>query len=207
MGDSRFLQGAWCSNFEELTGCVHRLRYGCYDLPEETLRLEGEGSDLYLWTTTTVGEEHARAFLPIEARRAEVLARDNLGGAALTRMRHGEGEVLFLAYPWERYLAEQHAGVGNGTAFELYRLLAARAGLAPTVRASDPGVQLRLVEVEGEERPLLWVLNHRWEPAYVTLDTPGGEAVFGLEDPLPEGSQPLELGPKEVAVYRLARAP
>jgi hypothetical protein len=201
-GDHDFHQGAWCPIFEELTGCRHLLRYGCYDLPDEITRLEG--ADLNLAVSTTVGGPYPRAFLPIEPRTAEVLARDGRDRPALTEVAQGEGRLLFLAYPLEYYLGEQSMTLGESNAFALYRLLARRAGLAPPVTSTDPGVQLRLVGTRGT--PLLWVINHRWESTTTAIDSPGGVPVHGAELPLDEGSTSLGLAPKQVAVFRLARS-
>jgi hypothetical protein len=200
-GDQGFQQQAWCHNFAELTGCRHLLRYGCYDLPEELATLEGAGLRLRASTTGASGP-FSRAYLPIDPAPAEVLARDERGQAALTRVAHGAGQVIFLNHPWEHYLAEQAGGTDDGAAFDLYRLLATRAALRPSVRASDGRVQLRVVRA-SDGADLLWVTNHAWQHVTTTIDSPGGISLHGTEVPLSEGSGAVTLGPKQVAVYRL----
>jgi len=199
-GDQSFQHQAWCHNFTELTGCRHLLRYACYDLPEEHAALEGAG--LQLHACTTGGRPYPRAYLPIDPVRAEVLAHDERGRPALTRVAHGSGQAIFLNHPWEHYLAEQAGGTDDGAAFDLYRLLATRAALRPSVRASDGRVQLRVVRA-SDGADLLWVTNHAWQHVTTTIDSPGGAPVHGTEEQLSEGSCAVTLAPKQVAVYRL----
>ena len=192
-------QGAWCHTFPELTGCRHRLRYGCADLPQDRTRVAGRGLTLEL--DTHVGAPYPRSYLPIEPLTAEVLARDSRGRPALTRVDQGRGEVVFFNHPWEYYLAEQHRGFAHG-AGPLYAMLARQAGIAPRVRCEDAGVQARLV---GKGRStLLWLINHGWDPLAAAVDSPGGEPYFGGGARLGEGVRSVELMPKQVLIYRLA---
>jgi endo-1,4-beta-mannosidase len=197
-GDDPFLQGAWCQLMPELTGCEHQLRYATYDLPEDPFQLHGQG--LPLTVATTTGPPCRRSYLPIEPRGAQILARDGRGAPALVRNPVGQGQVLFLNHPLEYYLSELPDAGDTGV--EIYRLAARTAGLEPAVRSDNGQVQLRSVEVDGA-RPLLWVVNHGWEPAAVSLDAPEAEPIFGADCPLLDGSQTLHLDPKQVAVYRL----
>jgi endo-1,4-beta-mannosidase len=202
-GDYDFHQGAWCQLFPELTGCTHRLRYGVVDLPAERAALRGDG--VQFESRTDVGPPCARAFLPIEPiplRNTEVLARDDEGRPALTRVRHGAGQVFFLAYPWEYYLAEQHGVNRDNPAHQLYRRLAREAGIASPVICEHPSVQARLSR--SQQGSVLWLFNHDWIDVCAELDTPGGTALHGATEALPEGRSRLSLGPKQVAVYQLA---
>ncbi|MBK8480436.1 MAG: hypothetical protein IPL40_04575 [Proteobacteria bacterium] len=206
-GDYNFHQGAWCSNFEELTGCRHALRYGCFDLPDDELLLRGDGLALAL--ATKVGARpYPRAVLPIEPLSGHgtvVLAHDQRGRPALTRKRHGAGQMLLLHCPLEYYLAEQSDINARDQSEALYGLLAAAAGLQPTLRSSDPLVQLREVETT-DGAPLLWVLNRSWEARAPLIDSPGGGALTIGAPALHAGQTRLALAPKQVAVYRLAGA-
>lgn len=206
-GDYNFHQGAWCSNFEALTGCRHHLRYGCFDLPDDRLVLHGERLALAC-NTNVGGRPYPRALLPLEplaGHGTEVLARDQAGRPALTRKRHGAGRVLLLHCPLEYYLAEQADINERDDSESLYRLLATEAGLGSALRSSDPLVQLRQVETT-QGPPLLWVMNRSWRARETYLDTPGGRALLGGTPALREGTTRLPLAPKQVAVYRLAGA-
>jgi endo-1,4-beta-mannosidase len=204
-GDYSYHQGTWCQLFTELTGCTHQLRYGVPDLPTKRVALRGAG--LSLASRTDVGAPFPRAFLPIEPvalRNTEVLARDDAGRPALTRVRHGAGQVFFLAYPWEYYLAEQHGVNRENPAHHLYRRLAREAGIVSPVICEHPSVQARVCQ--SPQGRVLWLFNHDWIDVRADLDTPGGTALHGAVEALREGRSQVTLGPKEVAVYQLAPA-
>jgi hypothetical protein len=121
-GDHTFHMGAWCPIFEELTGLRHRLRYGCFDLPDERFALKGPAA-----LSVPTGLAHAAApqslaRLPVELAGARALAVDGEGRPALTVHTLGAGRVMFLTHPVERYLANLNDGsarewhrLGNGT--------------------------------------------------------------------------------------------
>jgi endo-1,4-beta-mannosidase len=188
-GDFDHHQGMWIHNFEELTGARHALRYGVPERPPEIVTLEGSG--LVLATATGGSGPFPRAFLPIEAAGAEVVLRDLAGRPALVRNRLGRGQVCFLAYPWEHYLAEQPDINGRDASHVLYAWLADAAGLAPRYRSPDPRVHLRVVE-DGRD-DLVWVFNRSWAPVAVDLDLPGAREAT--------------LTPKEVRVLRVKARP
>jgi endo-1,4-beta-mannosidase len=213
-GDLSFLQGMWIHNFEELTGARHALRYGVPEQPPEVATLVGDG--LTLATATGGSGPFARAFLPIEALGAEVVLRDLAGRPALVRNRLGRGQVFFLAWPWEHYLAEQADVNERDASHTLYARLAAAAGIEPRYRSPDPRVQLRVVEqlprrvpirAAAAGRPprrapnraaasvsrddLVWVFNRSWSPVAVDLGLPG--------------ARDLTLAPKDVRVLRVRR--
>jgi len=198
MGDDGFLHGAWCHLFEELTGCRHQLRYGCLDLPQDPLVLQGSGLSI---EQPIAGSLCGRAYLPVAPAGADLLATDGAGKPALLRARIGAGRVVFLNHPLELYIGEQ-AQAHLGAAVQLYRMIAAEAGLAPPIHASDPVVQLRFVEVDDGD-PLLWIMHHGWDPVSVTVDAPAAQPLYGSATPLSDGSQTLQLAPKQVAVYRV----
>jgi hypothetical protein len=174
-GDHLFHQGAWCASFERLTGCRHRLRYGCFDAPPPLLSLDGVLADLPPLPTGVVearGAERASlAYLPIEpieSGGASVLSRDKEGRPMLVEHRIGQGRVLFCAAPLEHYAAARPDATQRGLS-ALYRFLATRAGVP------DP-LSLRTMDVADAERltvkslsvgghALLAVMNRSWEPA------------------------------------------
>jgi endo-1,4-beta-mannosidase len=204
-GDHTFHQGVWCQNFAELTGCRHDLRYACYDLPPPELSLQGNGLSIDI--RTHVGQQpHRRAFLPIggiAGDSTEIIARGEPGNAvALTSRRHGTGQVFFCAFPLEYYLAEQAEVNESDRSEQLYRMLAARAGIERKAQADAPFVQTRTAR--DKDGTLLWLLNHAWSTQVTQLDSPAGTAIYGTNESLQEGRHSLELGPKQVQVYRLA---
>ena len=200
-GDYNFHQGPWAHLFTELTGCRHRLRYACYDLPEDETHISGAG--LALSTHTGGGEPYPRAYLPLDPVEASVLARDSSGRPALVRKRHGAGQVFFLNHPWEYYLSQQANINEQDASYQLYDWLAQEAGVQRLVRCSEAAVQARVVNTP--EAPLLWLINHAWRPMTTSVRSPGGVPIHGAAAPLDAGSCYVELQPKQVAVYRLVR--
>jgi endo-1,4-beta-mannosidase len=188
-GDYDHHQGMWIHNFEELTGARHGLRYGVPECPPEVATLVGDG--LTLATVTGSSGPFSRAYLPIEPLGAEVVLRDLAGRPALVRNRLGHGQVFFLAYPWEHYLAEQPDINERDASHALYAHLAAAARLSPRYPSPDPRVQLRIVE-DGRD-DLVWVFNRSWSPLAVDLDLPGGRDAT--------------LAPKQVRVLRVRARP
>jgi endo-1,4-beta-mannosidase len=187
-GDSPFLHGMWIHDFEELTGARHTLRYGVPEQPPEVATLVGDG--LTLATATRGSGPFPRAFLPIEPLGAEVVLRDLAGRPALVRNRLGRGQVFFLAWPWEHYLAEQADVNERDASHALYAYLAAAARISPRYRSPDPRVHLRVVE-DGRD-DLVWVFNRSWSPVAVDLGLPG--------------ARDATLAPKDVRVLRVRRA-
>jgi endo-1,4-beta-mannosidase len=184
-GDFDFHYGMWIHNFEALTGARHELRYGVPDLPPDEIELVGAG--LRLTTSTTGSGPFARAFVPLEPLGAEVVLRERGGRPALLRNPVGAGQVFFLAYPWEHYLAARGPINEVDGSHALYAHVASAAGLRPRYGSPDPCVQLRVVEDGADD--LVWVFNRSWQPREVSLDL--------------EGAQALRLAPKDVRVLRV----
>ena len=135
-GDHAFHQGTWCPIFERLSGCRHRLRYGCFDLPDDELKLEGllrEMAPLPTGAAQVRAGDTAGAnpcsFLPIEVVTAKVLAADGQGRPIVVENAVGKGRVIFSAAPLERYAARLVDGTQRGLV-HLYRAVAAAAGIA-----------------------------------------------------------------------------
>ena len=197
-GDSGVLHGAWCHMIDNLTGCRHQLRYGCLDLPQDPFVLQGAGLDLRV---PAAGTPCGRSRLPLQPVTAQVLARDGNGAPALTSAGHGAGRVLFLNHPLERYMAEQPEVTARCGAHRLYRLLAREAGLTPGIHADEPQVQVRTVRIK-DGPPLVWIFNHGWDPVDAHLDAPQAAPLFGTPNALVDGSQVVELEPKQVGVWQ-----
>jgi hypothetical protein len=193
-GDYHFHMGMWCANFSTLTGLQHHLRFGCFDLPGERLVLKGAVS---LDVPTSLGREpYPLARLPIEARDTRVLAHDGEGRPALTAHSLGEGEVIFLAYPLERYLALLADG-SQRDAHRLYRLLGEE--LPPRYPTRHPDVHSRVLEGDGFD---LVVVQHRGWTASVDDAT---EVPRDAEIVFDRGNKAGSFGPKGVRIYRVRK--
>jgi endo-1,4-beta-mannosidase len=179
-GDHSFHQGTWCPIVDRLTGCRHRLRYGCFDLPEASLRLDGALADMGPLPT---GADRVRngdleganpaSYLPIEPVTAQVLAHDAQGRPMLVEHALGKGRVIFSAAPLERYAARLPDGTRRGLC-QLYRKVAERAGITDPhgVRALALADAERLCvrEVEVGDQRLLVIMNRGVEPVGLPAD-------------------------------------
>jgi endo-1,4-beta-mannosidase len=199
-GDYNFHQGAWCPIFEQLTGLRHRLRYGCFDLPPDRVSLKGPFT-----LSVPTGVAHAAApwplsRLPIELRDGapvRALAVDGEGRPALTTHALGRGSVIFLAYPFERYLALLPDG-SQRDAHRLYRLLADEAGLEERYPTHHPDVQSRVLRHGADD--LVLVQHRGWgESVDDAVEVPrDAEIVFDRA-----GRTDGRLGPKGARIYRV----
>jgi hypothetical protein len=193
-GDNWFHQGAWCPIFEELTGLQHRLRYGCFDPPDDLLTLKPLGVSV-----PSGGGTYARMRLPVELRDGapvEVLATDGRGRPALTGQDLGAGRFLFLTHPIERYLAALSDG-SSREGHRLYARLAEEAGIEPALPTRHPDVHARVLACGRDD---LVIVQHRGWTASVDDATDlerKGELLFE------SGTRPGAFGPKGVRVWRL----
>jgi endo-1,4-beta-mannosidase len=204
-GDHTFHQGAWCPSFEGFTGLAHRLRYGCFDLPKESVTL---GAPLKLMIPTglrTVAAPQTLARLPVEPRSGapvQVLVLDQEGRPALTEHRLDAGRVLFCPYPLERYLANLPDGSSLGV-HRLYRLLGGLAGVEPRYPTRHPDVQSRVIEVGGDD---LVVVQHRGAQAEVddaTFVPSHAERLYDRPGERRNRAEAGSLGQKGARVYRV----
>lgn len=199
-GDHNFHQGPWCPNFAALTGCRHRLRYGCFDLPPETVTLSGA---LALSVPTRIGAAPAPYPLarvpiePLDPASVRVLATDGEDRPALIAHPLERGRVMFCSYPLERYLANLSDGSSRG-GHRLYALLGEAAGLAPRYPSPHPDVQVRVLEDGADD---LVLAQHRgWAEAVPEM--------AGLGAPIfSRGASSGALGPKAVTLHRVRARP
>ena len=199
-GDYSFHQGAWCPIFEALTGLQHQLRYGCFELPPERVTLKGPFT---LSVPTGVGHcatPYALSRLPTSERAGtavRTLAFDAEGRPALTSHAVGAGRVLFLSYPFERYLAQLSDGCARD-AHRLYRLLGEEAGIDEEYPTHHPDVQSRVLRDGADD---LVIVQHRgWgERVDDATEVPReAEILFDRS-----GRTDDAFGPKGVRIYRV----
>jgi len=85
------------------------------------------------------GSDSARAYLPVEAVDAKVVAVDGAGRPALLRHSVGAGSTVLCTYPIEHMAA--HRGSANPEdTWRLYSALASVSGVTRPVRVDDPRV-------------------------------------------------------------------
>ena len=202
-GDHSFHQGTWCPIFERLTGCSHRLRYGCFDLPPELLVVDGVLAGLPPLPTGAALAElaPASARIPILAGPGVlVLSRDQHGNPLLVEHALGRGRVIFCAAPLERYAARLADGTSRGLC-ALYRVLAARAGLPDLVGLAQHAIadseRVSVASLSVGDRALTCVMNRSWQAARLPASLAGRPRWSYA----PLGEVAGALGPKQAAVF------
>ena len=148
-------RGAWWPAVEPLFGARHRLRYGISEIADDVVTLTVQiafgglepGTEL---TFPSAGSRLARAFLPLQATTAEVLATDQHGRPALLRRRVGPGALYLGAYPIEYYGAVRDNAFEDDDVWRLYEALAREATIMRAVHVDGPRVFAEsLVHADG----------------------------------------------------------
>ena len=149
----------WLSWLDELFGVRHRLRYGLVD-PIDTELVSFEFTDALgdipagtLLSFRVAGEPSARAYLPVEAVGAEVVAVDAQGRPALLRHAVGSGSVVLCTYPIE-HMAARTAAVNPESTWRIYSALADASGVTRPVRVDDPRVLVGRIRAGDSEQAL-----------------------------------------------------
>jgi endo-1,4-beta-mannosidase len=197
-------RGPWHSHLNAMFGVEHRLRYGLVDPIEDDeveLTLTADLGSLPGGTVLRFragGTEHSRAYLPVEATTAEVVAVDGHGRPALLRRRVGEGSLVLSTYPLE-HMAAVTPRVNPEDTHRLYDALAELAGVERPVRADDPRVAVDVLRHEDGRR-FVFLVSEADTPlavkprcrrgSYLTTDT--GDRL-----------ESVELAPYDVAVALL----
>jgi hypothetical protein len=185
-------------------GVTHELRYGLADpVDAEVVSFElvrdlghlATGSRL---SFVVAGDGPARAYLPVTAAGAELLAVDDQGRPALLRHRTGAGWMVLCTYPIEHMAASRPQANPEPT-WQLYSALADEAGVSRPVRTDDPRNIVGPITVGGETAFV--VLNISPEDYDAKLLAPGaGSPGAGLyRAPSREGGaiDTLHLAPYE----------
>ena len=161
--------------------------------------------DLARGTTLTfaaAGNQHSRAFLPVEPAGAEVIATDNHGRPALLRRRTGRGSLVLCTYPIE-HMAALRAQVNPDDTVTLYDALATHAGVRRPVTVDDPRVACdTLIRDDGTLFAVL--ASHAAEPLTVKPALDGGELTTLEGTGAGEG---VTLGPFGIKIFRMTGRP
>jgi len=201
-------RGPWWPRLDALFGVRHQLRYGLVDPVEEavvTLTFEQPFGDLTAGAVLSFpvgGNEHGRAFLPVEPIEAKVVARDQQGRPALLVRPIGRGRLVLATYPFEYFAASRPRANPDEATIALYRALAQEAGIEPPLHVSAPDVWCdRLVRDDGTE--FLWLISER--PSEASVELAGPRHIEPLD--LLSGTtveERITVPPYGVRVFRLA---
>jgi endo-1,4-beta-mannosidase len=196
-------RGPWVSWLDELFGVRHLLRYGLVDpIDSEVVTFEftdalGDIPAGTLLSFRVAGEPSARAYLPVEAVGAEVVAVDAQGRPALLRHAVGSGSAVFCTYPIE-HLAARTAAVNPESTWRIYSALAYASGVTRPVRVDDPRVLVGRIRTGDSEQALF---------VNCSSDRIAAEPILsGAELNLPTGGV-VSLEPFGVAAVRCDLAP
>ena len=146
------------------------------------------------------GNQHSRAFLPVEPTQAEVIATDARGRPALLQRRTGRGSLILCTYPVE-YMAALTPRVNPDDTVTLYGALATHAGVRRAVTVDDPRVACdTLVRDDGTLFAVL--ASHGAEPITVKPVLSAGGRLAELNDEqVVEG---VTLSPFGINVLKIA---
>ena len=160
-------RGPWFPHLDEMFGVEHQLAYGLANpIEDEVVELTfvtgfGGVPPGEVLRFRAGGNEHSRAYLPVEPRGAEVVAVDGRGRPALLRYRNR----VLCTYPLE-HMAAMNAQVNPEPTYRIYDALASVAGVHRAVRSGDPRVLTEtMTHVDG--RRFVWFVSQH--PGEVTV--------------------------------------
>lgn len=191
--------GGYLTGFEEMTGMRPRARQRRREPAEFALEGE-EGRSRFRITGDT------KLFL--EARGAEVLARETDGNPAFSRIGVGRGTVYLLAVPLEMHAARLPGPYHEPEAqpfWQIYRMVF-EGQTRRAVRRRNPFVGVTEHPAADGSRPLV-LINYSPDPQTVELElSPGWVAAETLHGPAPASDGTilnLQLPPNEATILRL----
>ncbi len=183
-GENAWHRGPSYGRLNELFGVSHQLDVGLGDPIEDEvaeLTLIRDFGGLANGTTLrfrVAGNEHGKAFLPVEVRTADVVATDAHGRPALLVRQLGAGSLVLGTYPVELMAANTPA-VNPDDTVSLYRALAAHAGVDQPVSVDDPRVACdTLVRDDGAR--FAFLVSHASEPVTVKPVLSGDARLVSL---------------------------
>jgi hypothetical protein len=186
-------------------GVRHELAYGLVDPvgeDEVTFTVTRDFGTLTAGTRLTfraAGNEHSRAFLPVQPAGAEVIAVDGHGRPALLERRTGAGSLVLCTYPVE-HMAAVTPRVNPDATVTLYDALAVHAGVTRSVVVDDFRVAADvLVHTDGTQ--FAWLVSQAAEIVTVKPVLGGGLSLRTLDGEVIGES--VSLPPFGVSVFRL----
>ncbi|WP_328539368.1 cellulase family glycosylhydrolase [Streptomyces sp. NBC_00344] len=201
-GEHPATRGPWFHDLDGLFGVEHQLSYGVAEpIEDEVLEMtftEDFGSLKSGETLrfSVAGNEDSRAYLPVVAQGARVVATDGHGRPALLVHDIGAGRTVLATYPLEQ-MAARTARVNPEQTHRLYESLAHVAGVARPVTVDTPWVSADVL-VHEDGRRFVWLVSQSDETRTVR---PGGGGLFDLTTG--ERSTDVTLEPYGVRVLEL----
>ncbi len=204
-GDVAWHRGPSYGRMNELFGVRHGLDVGLADTITDDvieLTLTRDFGGLARGTTLAfraAGSQHSRAYLPVAATTAEVIATDGHGRPALLRRQAGLGSLILCTYPLE-YMAAITPRVNPDATVTLYNALATHAGVGRPVSVDDPRVACdTLVRDDGARFAVL--VSHADEQLTIKPVLAGGGALATLDTS--EVADTVAMGPFGITVLSI----
>ncbi len=204
-GDSGFQRAGWFPRLDDLCGVEHQLDYGLNnpiddDVVELTFTEQlGPIAEGEVLRVRAGGNQHSRAFLPVEPRAARVMAVDGHGRPAVLRNQVGDGEVVLSTYPLE-HMASCLDRVNPEPTYRLYAALAELAGIRSPLVVDDPEVFTDTL-VHDDGRRFAWLVSQSAQEKTVTPVVRDGRLLeLGTDAPV----EKVTLDGYGVRVLRLA---
>lgn len=204
-GSTTRQRGSWLPWLDDIFGIRRHVRYGLSDpIDDDEVTFHfaegfgdiGAGSSLRF---RAGGNESSRAFLPVEATDASVVAVDGHGRPALLRKAVGDGAVVLCTYPLE-HMAARTPRVNPEDTWQIYSALASSAGVDRPLTVNDPRVVIGRLRTGAGERAVL--VNISPDTVEASLTT-GTAATYGSTSGGPVDK--LTFAPFEVEILsRLA---
>ncbi|HLL68508.1 MAG TPA: cellulase family glycosylhydrolase [Micromonosporaceae bacterium] len=198
-------RGPWYAGLNDIFGVRHLLRYGMVDpIAADRIRwtLDVDFGGLKAGETvefTAGGNANLRAYLPVEAVDAEVLATDGEGRPALLRRRVGTGAIILCTYPIEA-MAAATAHVNPEQTWRLYAALAREAGVTVPIEVDDPRVLVDCLDREDGVR-FVWLVSQSASPLTITPRSYAASDLVDLHTGEPIDA--VDLPPFGVRVLRM----
>jgi endo-1,4-beta-mannosidase len=204
-GDTEWHRGPSYGRLDAAFGVRHQLDVGLVNPIEDdiaVLHLQRDFGGLTRGTTLSfavAGNQHSRAFLPVEPTVAQVIATDARGRPALLLRRLGRGSLVLGTYPVE-HMAALTPRVNPDDAVALYGALAAHAGSRRPVTVDDPRVACdTLVRDDGTTFAVL--ASHAAEPLTIKPLIADGGALTELDgDDVMEG---VTIDPFGINIFKV----
>jgi endo-1,4-beta-mannosidase len=156
-------RGPWYADLNGLFGVRHQLVYGLNNpIADDEVEVTFIRDFGAIPAATTLrlraaGSPDSRAFLPVEADGATVVATDQHGHPVLTVRDVGAGRVVFCTYPIE-HMAAMSRAINPEPTYQLYDALADLAGARRPVVVDDPKVGVAQLR-HDDGRVFVWFVS------------------------------------------------
>jgi endo-1,4-beta-mannosidase len=205
-GDVAWHRGPSYGRMNDLFGVRHHLDVGLADpISDEVVEFTFTRDFGGLPRGTTLafragGNEHSRAYLPVTATTAEVIANDGHGRPALLCRQAGRGSLILCTYPVE-YMSGVTPRVTPDATVALYGALAVHAGVRRPVTVDDPRIACDvLVRDDGTRFAVL--VSHAAEELTVRPRLGEGERLAAPDKA--EAAEEVTMSPFGTAVRKIA---